>query len=294
MAITVRFTFHSGIKRPVFSNVRLCGSWDAAGRFANQWTQLAMSESLDETGCAAFSASVSFDPAQVGTTFEWGVLADLAPASNTWAIATEVADQNSDKRVRSFSLAVGQTQQDYWFATGRRFGAQKFTPIGASQTGIRFAVWAPNALRVDVVFAPFDAATATGYISDDGAGIEPASPVIPLTSHDGVWEANPLTTPALADFNDYFHRLYMYRITNEQGAVTYKVDIFSRNQVGRGDNNPQGGPYAGTYLDLDGIVSCSVVSDPDQVARDFNDTGIEKSTLIAADDFWKSEFNAGQ
>jgi len=34
------------------------------------------------------------------------------------------------------------------------------------------------------------------------------------------------------------NRLYMYRITDEQGELTYKVDIFSRNQVGRGGTNP--------------------------------------------------------
>ena len=42
--------------------------------------------------------------------------------------------------------------------------------------------------------------------------------------------------PLLPTSNAYMNRLYMYRIKNEQGDVTYKVDIFSRNQVGRGQN----------------------------------------------------------
>ncbi len=71
---------------------------------------------------------------------------------------------------------------------------------------------------------------------------------------------------------------------------TYKVDIFSRNQVGRGGTNPGGAHYGGSYPDLDGIVSCSVVSDPDQITHDFNDTGIEKQTLISAEEFWASEY----
>jgi 1,4-alpha-glucan branching enzyme len=295
--ITINFTFHSGVKRQLFSNARLSGSWDATGQFSNQWTELPMVTSQDETGCDAFNASVSFDSAQTGTTFEWGVIANLAGAPNTWVIVTEVPDENSNQQYRSFALAADQLQQDYWFVTGRSFGAQKFTPAGSAIPGIQFAVWAPHAQSVDVVFAPFDLAngTPTGYIADDGTGVDPAAAVVPLLSTgDGIWESDIATTPALANFADYMNCLYMYRITNEQGATTYKVDIFSRNQVGRGGTNPGGAHYEGSYLDLDGIVSCSVVSDPDQVAEDFNDTGIVKETLIPEEEFWTSEYTAGQ
>src|SRR5258705_4033803 len=86
----------------------------------------------------------------------------------------------------------------------------------------------------------------------------------------------------------------MFKITNEQGTPTFKVDIFSRNQVGRGQTNPNGAHYSGSYLDLDGIVSCSVGSDPDQVTNEFADTGIKKKTLISEEEFWASEFTAGR
>jgi 1,4-alpha-glucan branching enzyme len=85
----------------------------------------------------------------------------------------------------------------------------------------------------------------------------------------------------------------MYRITNEQGTRTYKVDIFSRNQVGRG-SNPGGAQFTGSYLDLDGILSCSVVSDPDLVTQDFDDTGVQKHSLISAAQFWANEFTSGK
>ena len=255
-----------------------------------------MAPSQDETGCDAFTASVSFDASQIGTTFQWGVMADIAGAPNTWVVVTEVPDENSNQRYRSFALAPGETQQHYWFATGRRFGAQKhFVKGSAPSPGIRFEVWAPHARNVAVVFAPFDvtSGTPTGYIADDGLGVDPAAAVVPLLSKGGVWESNSASTPALANFDGYLNRLYMYRITNEQGTPTYKVDIFSRNQVGRGATNPGGAHYKGSYLDLDGIVSCSVVSDPDQVTRDFNDTGIEKETLIPQEEFWANEYTAG-
>jgi len=133
----------------------------------------------------------------------------------------------------------------------------------------------------------------SGYIADDGTGIDPTAAVVPLRSKGGIWETDLATTPALANFDDYLNRLYMCLITNEHGATTYKVDIFSRHQVGRGATNPGGAHYSGSYLDLDRIVSCSVVSDPDQLTRDFTDTGIQKWTLIPAEEFWASEYAGG-
>jgi 1,4-alpha-glucan branching enzyme len=295
--LLVTFTFHSGVARHLFRNVRLSGSWDSGGRFSDTWTQTPMAATGDGTGCDAFSASVSFDSSQTGTTFAWGVIADTVGAPNTWVIATEVPDQNSSQRYRTFVLGANQNQQDYWFVTGRRFGAQKYTTAGAAAPGGRFAVWAPYAQKVEVVFAPFDSSTGTpsGYIADDGTGVDPASAVIPMVAQgNGIWESDISATPALADFSAYLNRLYMYRVTNDQGAPTYKVDIYSRAQAGRGANNPGGAVYNGSYLDLDGIVSCSIVSDPDQVTADFNDTGVAKQTLIPAGDFWASEYTAGR
>ena len=93
--IEVKFTFHSGISRRLFSNVRLSGSWNAAGQFSNQWTVVPMAFAPDTTGCDAFTASASFDASQTGVVFEWGVLADMQGAPNAWVIATEVPDENS-------------------------------------------------------------------------------------------------------------------------------------------------------------------------------------------------------
>lgn len=294
--LKINFTFHSGVKRHLFSNVRLSGSWNAAGIYSPQWTEVPMAAARDETGCDAFNASASLEAGQIGTIFQWGVVADIPGAPNTWVVVTEVPDENSDQRYRTFVLGDGELRQDYWLVTGRRFGAQKYFPPGAAGgPGIRFSVWAPHARNVEVVFAPFDptAGALSGYIADDGTGIDPTAAAVPLRSRGGIWETDLAATPALANFADYLNRLYMYRITNEQGATTYKVDIFSRNQVGRGATNPGGAHYSGAYLELDGIVSCSVVSDPDQLTRDFSDTGIEKRSLIGAEEFWASEYLGG-
>ena len=74
----------------------------------------------------------------------------------------------------SFVLRAAAGQQDHWFATGRRFGAQKYTATGAVVPGIRFAVWAPYVQKVEVVFV-LSAGTPTGYIADNGTGIDPTA-----------------------------------------------------------------------------------------------------------------------
>ncbi len=105
--ITVNFTFHSGLKRHLFSNVRLSGSWNSAGQFANQWTQSPLTASVDETGCDAFSATVSFGASQAGTVFQWGVFADIAGAPDTWVVVTEVPDENSGPTCSKFYSGAG-------------------------------------------------------------------------------------------------------------------------------------------------------------------------------------------
>ncbi len=298
-SIPVQFTFHSGLNRQIFSNARLVGSWDAAGNPSAQWTESPMTAALDDAGCPSFNATVQFNPNNQGTVFNWGVLADTPSTPNCWVIATEVPDANSSDQYRSFTLAAQNQNQHYWFATGRRLGAQKFYVPGQAEPAIRFSVWAPYAQKVELVFATFDGtAAASGYIADDGTGIDLTignQGAFPMFARgNGIWETDISQSSALSRFTDFLNNLYMYRVTNEQGQVTYKADIYSRNQIGQGSVNPGGAHYTGSYQDLDGIVSCSVVSDPDLVTADFNDTGLVKHSLIPASEFWSNEFTFGQ
>ena len=257
-----------------------------------------MAAGPDETGCPAFRATVLLDAAQQGIQFQWGVMADTPGTPNRWAVVTEVPDANSSARYRAFTLAGAGQQEHYWFVTGRRFGAQKFFAAGQAEPAIRFSVWAPNARSVDVVFAAAPAAAPSGYIADDGAGIDTnignrgAFPLVPRGR--GIWETDLAQSPELRRFADFFERPYMFRIVNEQGYVTYKTDLYSRNQIGRGTVNPGGSHYNGTYWDLDGDVSCSVVADPDRITTDFHDTGPTKQSLMDARDFWTPEYSFGR
>lgn len=256
-----------------------------------------MSAGRDESGCPAFTATVLLDETQRGVVFQWGIVADTPGAPNDWAVVTEVPDANSAERHRLFTLTAADRQEHYWFVAGRRFGAQKLFVEHQVEPAIRFSVWAPYAQNVEVVFAAANPVPPNGYIADDGDGMDPTAGnrgSFPMFSRgQGVWETELARSPQLGRFAGFFERPYMFRIVNEQGQVTYKTDLYSRNQIGRGETNPHGGHYTGTYQDLDGDVSCSVVADPDRVTANFEDAGLAKQTLIDADEFWAAEFTFG-
>ncbi|HET7833839.1 MAG TPA: alpha-amylase family glycosyl hydrolase [Gallionella sp.] len=284
----VEFQFITGLKRNIFRNARLRGSWDSSGRYSDNWTETMMQEGIGADGCPTFKVSVMLDLADQDKTFSWGVALDGPEGNNIWGIPTEAQDPNSTERNRMFRLMSGATSQveRYYFTYARRLGANKHFAAGSTAPTLNFGVWAPNAQKVEVVFG-----TAGGYIADDGAGIDSSRTFVPLMrGPDGIWEGGPA-----GDFESYKSLPYMYRIINAQGHTVYRTDIFSRGQAGKGNINPARDIWMGTADTLDGSVSCSVVIDPDVVRRDFSSTPPGKAPdLISAEEFWASEFSFEQ
>jgi 1,4-alpha-glucan branching enzyme len=280
----IEFEYITGLTRAIFRNARLRGSWDASGRYSDQWTESPMQETVGADGCPMFRGSVGLDLADQQRTFSWGVVLDGPQGSNFWGIPTEVQDDNSAARIRQFRLTGAPAQVErYYFTFGRRLGANKRFAPGSPAPSLRFGVWAPNARSVDVVFAD----PARGYIADDGNGIDPRQPVVALApSGGGIWEGGPEGA-----FETFRSLPYMYRLVNAQGRTVYRTDIFSRGQAGRGTIDPAAGGWPGTVDTLDGSVSCSVVIDADVVRRGFASTpdGAEPD-LIPAGEFWSTEF----
>ena len=279
--VEVQFVYVTGLTRRIFSNARLTGSWDLFGRQSQAWSEQAMTEIVGEDGCPTFLAKVAFDASEVGKRFRWGVVLDGPFGKNGWGIATEVNDRNSADRTCDFVLkpaGAGQAET-YRLTYNRWMGAQRLSQTGAAPK-LHFAVWAPNARAVDVVFGN----TTHGFIADNGDGIDGAA--IPLhKTVDGVWEGN-----ADGLFADFVGRPYMFRIENSQRQTVYRTDIHSRWQIGRGNKNPGFGPFTGDFHDLDGTVSCSVIIDREVVRRDF-DPPAGQVVTVSADDFWSDEFS---
>jgi 1,4-alpha-glucan branching enzyme len=290
MAI-VQFTYLTGLQRSIFSNVSLTGSWDANGRSSPTWTTVPMQSILAEDGCPAFRATVTFDDTQIDREFQWGVRLDAPADNNIWGIVTESNSNNLVERDRRFILQnLGNQPQlvTYYLTHARRLGAQKHYSNGSNHPGVQFSVWAPNARNVEVVFGN----NSSGYIADDGVGIDSTRPPVAMSRQpDGVWQTNSET--ALADFTAYGRSPYMFRVTKDDGNVAYKTDLYSRCQIGKGQTRPAPGThYAGTYPELDGLVSCSVVVDPETVTREIAAEISPSPVFIAAAEFWQNEFNA--
>jgi len=281
---TVELRFLTGLKRRIFRNARVRGSWDSAGRYADFWTERPMTEGVGDDGCPAFVGTVELDEADAARTFRWGVVLDGPQGANFWGIPTEVASATSTERSRQFTLspAGGPPQvETYAFTWCRRLGAHKHDP--GSAPGLRFRVWAPHAREVAVVFAG-----AGAYVFDDGRGVAPDRPIIPLTRGDsGVWESAVLPSFAQLELAPY-----MIRLVNAQGQTVYRTDLFSRQQAGLGSVNPARAAWDGTVGTLDGTKSCSLVVDPDQVAAAPSGSG-GPAGRISTDEFWSSEHTAG-
>jgi 1,4-alpha-glucan branching enzyme len=281
--VAVQFRYLTGLKRDIFRNARLVGTWDNAGRFSSTWSETRMALEKAEDGCPSFKATIQFDAGEVGKHFRWSVRLDAPGASDISGIPTEIHDANSNERYREFDLLpVGSKQvEEFYFTYARRLGARKHFKPSSKKPDLRFSVWAPNAQNIEVVFGK----PANGYIANDGDGIDPLRPVLQMKkSADGIWESD--VVPNFAAFEG---APYMYRIKNAQGNIVYRTDIFSRNQIGRGATDPNGAHYAGAPADLDGTKSCSIVVSLDTVARDFP----PGATRVPEGEFWQNEFTPG-
>src|SRR5687767_7805980 len=115
---TIKLVFVTGLKRPIFSNVRLSGSWDANGHYSDNWSESPMQQQIGEDGCPVFIASISLDSADRDKIFKWSVILDGPPGANLWGIPTEVQDINSVDRYREFRIIDGiDNQTEYYYFT---------------------------------------------------------------------------------------------------------------------------------------------------------------------------------
>lgn len=282
----MKFVYDTGLRRKLFQNVRLCGSWDTAGRYSDKWTEVPMREALGIDGAIIFEADVKLAASEAKKEFHWSVVLDGPLGLDREGIVTEQHGLGHDALHRTFTFESDSGEQRYYLTHARRLGARAVRVPGQETPGLGFAVWAPNAEAVEVVFGD----RRTGYIADDGTGIDASKPVLALQKNgDGVWSAGPDRYPELSRFSDYVGAPYMFRIRKEGGTVAYRTDLYSRYQMGTGDINPHGAVFKGEAKDLDGVVSCSVVVDTEHVCDQIQGRAPEGRSF--EDDFWRDEFN---
>jgi 1,4-alpha-glucan branching enzyme len=280
----VSFAYYPGVGRvPADTRVDLCGSWAPDGTpRPDSWSRRAMKRARDETGAVCFTADVSFDQQAVGVPLAWGAWIRLdAAAPEVWGVAAEVSDLSSTAQVRTLIVTPpsGRLQQEsYRLSWHRVRGSQRYLLSPATVPPVRFSVWAPNAIAVHVVFGP-----SNGYIANDGYGADTSRAAVPmLQGADGIWSA------AMPSFDRMAGAFYLYRIVRPDGTVNWATDMFSRQQCGLGDVDPDGAHYDGPVSSLDGRPSCSVVTDLDVVAAYPADPA---SPAVPPEQFWRDEFD---
>ncbi|HEX9308089.1 MAG TPA: alpha-amylase family glycosyl hydrolase [Anaeromyxobacter sp.] len=282
----VRFIYLTGLPTRRFANARLRGSWDDLGRTAAAWSERPMSPVVCDDGCPGFEAVVSFPTSELGRKFEWTVVGDGPGGADRPLVTVEEDDPHSRRTVRSFVLGPARQVERHHLVLARRLGANAADRPGAPPA-LRFAIWAPNARTVEVVFGD----GRNGYISDDGAGIDPSRAPVPLACADGgVWETSA-DDPALDSYARAELTPYAFRVTRDDGSSSYRTDLYSRWQVGQGSFDPQGSIYGGTCAGLDGAVSCSSVVDPRTVPAPRRDPA---TPFMPCDEFWRGEHDASR
>ena len=224
----VEFRFYTGLKRQIFRNPRLSGSWDANGRYSDQWPESPMQEDIGDDGCPTFRGSVSLDLADSGKTFQWGVILDGPSGKNF------MGDPDRDSRSELHRAASHfPTRTRRWESDGALFPdslppsrGQQASPCGKCCTRPCIRRLGAQCNSVPKWSSARIAATLPTTV--------PASirrmPVVPLSlASDGIWEGAPP-----GGFDQFMSLPYMYRIKNAQGKTVYRTDIFSRSQIGKG------------------------------------------------------------
>ena len=300
--IPVNLEYRTGLRGAVLLGARLTGSWNGQGMRSDQWSTTEMQAFTADDGCPAFRATVQLDDSQIGQTFRWGVSVSTPQNPDVWGIPTEVSDPASTDRNRSFTLNAANQTVRYYLTHCRRLGANKLYANGMQQPpAIRFAVWAPNARNVELVRGE----VVGGYIWNDGRGVTATIPM--HRGEDGIWSTDVADAAALANYAGFDHTAYMFRITKDNGSIAYRTDLYSRCQIGSGRVNPENdSTWSGRRQDLDGVKSCSIVIDPEQVVRLFRECRLNGQPLECRDggdpvwpetqwqtdaEFWQDEFD---
>jgi 1,4-alpha-glucan branching enzyme len=257
-SIQVEFRYETGLSRSPVAAASLIGSWTEEGQpSAGPWSTVPMHEIRCEDGTPGFLARVGFDPGAANQTFSWGVQLEHADGSTAWGIFAETPQDTM--QYRSFVLApAGAAQRESYRLSWHRFrGAQRWPAGDGAADAIRLSVWAPNARTVKVVFGG-----PSGYIADDGYGQDPELAPLAMARSaidSGVWEA------VAGDFDSFIGRRYVFRVERDDGSINWATDMFSREQCGKGDQDPGGHHYDGVPAQLNGRLSCSEVVDLSQV-----------------------------
>ncbi len=192
---TVSFIYDAG-PDSVLTDLRLKGSFDAAGKPSSTWTEGIPMRPL---GDGRWVAQVDLLDDGSSPKIEWGVTADSPTGNDQWAIFGEGNLQ--------LQLGAETREASYAPTTYHQMGAHK-----SGQDGISFGFWAPNAKNVQA------------KITDADGRVER----LPMQrSEDGTWKVK-----TDSGWQRLEGKSYVYEVTTSSGTKADKADPYARVMQG--------------------------------------------------------------
>lgn len=189
----VTFVYDAG-PHSTLTDVKLKGSWDASGRFSNQWD--VGSIPMRSLGNGKWEAQVELEDDGLPRNWEWGVTVDGPAGNDQWAVMGE----------GNLKLDLSKPTASYAPTTYHEMGAQK------RGEDLSFKLWAPDARSVQV------------KVFDQEGNVQR----IPMTrAENGDWAAE-----VKGGFKALEGKAYVYEVVDSAGVTSDRPDPYARQMMG--------------------------------------------------------------
>ncbi|KFE72033.1 alpha amylase C-terminal domain-containing protein [Hyalangium minutum] len=176
------------------TDVKLKGSWDAQGRFSNQWD--AGSIPMRSLGNGKWEATVELQDDGLPRNWEWGVTVDGPSGNDQWAVMGE----------GNLKLDLSKPSASYAPTTYHEMGSQK------RGDDISFKLWAPDARAVQV------------KVTDQQGNVQR----IPMQkAENGDWAAE-----VKGGWKQLEGKSYVYEVVDSGGLTSDRPDPYARQMMG--------------------------------------------------------------
>jgi 1,4-alpha-glucan branching enzyme len=190
---TITFTYDAG-PHSALTDVKLKGSWDANGRFNNDWSSGSIP--MRHLGNGKWEVQVTLEDDGLPRNWEWGVSVDGPSGNDQWAVMGE----------GNLKLDLSKPAANYAPTTYHQMGAQK------RGDDLSFQFWAPDARDVQI------------KVMDKEGNIQR----IPMQrAENGDWSAE-----VKGGFKALEGKAYVYEVVDSTGVKSDRPDPYAREMMG--------------------------------------------------------------
>jgi maltooligosyltrehalose trehalohydrolase len=190
---SITFVYDAGPHNQL-TDVRLKGSWDAAGKFNSDWEGGAIP--MRSLGNGKWEATVELEDDGLPRNWEWGVTVDGPSGDDQWAVMGE----------GNLKLDLNKATASYAPTTYHEMGSQK------RGEDISFKFWAPDARDVQI------------KVTDEEGNVQR----LPMQrAENGDWAAE-----VKGGWKELVGKSYVYEVVDSQGVTSERPDPYAREMMG--------------------------------------------------------------